>query len=74
MALPKMIPTHMAALVVVENVAAGMAGFIAPLVVGRMSQSQFGLKNTLGLWSLFEAVAIIAFLRLPTISETDPVE
>ena len=66
MALPSMTPSLMAAFVVVVNMAIYMAGFISPLAVGWVSQSSFGLRNTLALFSWIELVAILMFMRLPT--------
>jgi cyanate permease len=60
-----MTPSLMAAFVVVVNMAIYMAGFISPLAVGWFSQSSFGLRNTLALFSWFELVAILIFMRLP---------
>jgi hypothetical protein len=66
-----MTPSLVAACVVVLNVAVYLAGFIAPLAVGRVSQSSFGLRNTLALFSWIELVAILMFMRLPTISNVE---
>jgi MFS family permease len=71
MSLPSMTPSLVAACVVVLNVAVYLAGFVAPLVVGRVSQSWFGMRNTLALFSWIELVAILMFLRLPTISNVE---
>jgi CP family cyanate transporter-like MFS transporter len=71
MGLQAMTPPLLAALVVMENVASGMAGFTSPLAVGWVSQSSFGLRNTLALFSWMELVAIAMFLRLPAIAGTD---
>jgi MFS family permease len=71
MSLPSMTPSLVAACVVVLNVAVYFAGFIAPLAVGRVSQSSFGLRNTLALFSWIELVAILMFMRLPTISNVE---
>src|SRR3984893_17073314 len=71
MSLPSMTPSLMAAFVVVVNMAIYMAGFISPLAVGWVSQSSFGLRNTLALFSWIELVAILAFMRLPTIASVD---
>jgi cyanate permease len=68
MSLPSMTPSLVAAFVVVLNVAVFMAGFISPLAVGWMSQSSFGLRNTLALFSWIDLVAILMFMRLPTIA------
>jgi sugar phosphate permease len=45
-----------------------MAGFISPLAVGWLSQRSFGLRNSLALFSGIELVAILMFMRLPTIA------
>src|SRR5713101_2141588 len=71
MSLPSMTPSLVAAFVVVVNVAVYMAGFISPLAVGWVSQSSFGLRNTLALFSWIELVAILMFMRLPTIASVD---
>jgi cyanate permease len=71
MSLPSMTPSLVAAFVVVVNVAVYMAGFISPLAVGWLSQSPFGLRNTLALFSWIELVAILMFMRLPTIASVD---
>jgi MFS family permease len=71
MSLPSMTPSLVAAFVVVLNVAVYMAGFISPLAVGWVSQSSFGLRNTLALFSWIELVAILMFLRLPKIASVD---
>ena len=68
MSLPSMTPSLVAAFVVVVNMAIYMAGFISPLAVGWLSQSSFGLRNTLALFSWIELVAILMFMRLPTIA------
>src|SRR6267154_1955067 len=67
MSLPSMTPSLVAAFVVVVNVAVYMAGFISPLAVGWLSQSPFGLRNTLALFSWIELVAILMFMRLPSV-------
>jgi cyanate permease len=71
MSLPSMTPSLVAAFVVVVNAAVYMAGFISPLAVGWLSQSPFGLRNTLALFSWIELVAILMFTRLPTIASVD---
>src|ERR1700682_4148337 len=71
MSLPSMTPSLVAAIVVVVNMAVYMAGFISPLAVGWVSQSSFGLRNTLALFSWIELVAILMFMRLPTIASVD---
>src|SRR5713226_4474052 len=71
MSLPSMTPSLVAAFVVVVNVAVYMAGFISPLAVGWLSQSPFGLRNTLALFSWIELLAILMFMRLPTIASVD---
>src|SRR5882762_4774883 len=73
MSLPSMTPSLVAAFVVVVNVAIYMAGFISPLAVGWVSQSSFGfgLRNTLALFSWIDLVAILMFMRLPTIASMD---
>jgi cyanate permease len=71
MSLPSMTPSLVAAFVVVLNVAVYMAGFISPLAVGWVSQSSFGLRNTLALFSWIELVAILMFMRLPIIAGVD---
>jgi MFS family permease len=71
MSLPSMTPSLVAAFVVVLNMAVYMAGFISPLAVGWVSQSSFGLRNTLALFSWIELVAILMFLRLPKIASVD---
>jgi cyanate permease len=71
MSLPSMTPSLVAAFVVVVNVAIYIAGFISPLAVGWVSQSSFGLRNTLALFSWIELVAILMFMRLPTIAGMD---
>jgi len=71
MSLPSMTPSVVAAFVVVVNMAIYMAGFICPLAVGWVSQSSFGLRNTLALFSWIELVAILMFMRLPTIASVD---
>ena len=71
MSLPSMTPSLVAAFVVVVNVAMYIAGFISPLTAGWVSQSSFGLRNTLALFSWIELVAILMFLRLPTIASMD---
>src|ERR1700676_4337214 len=68
MSLPLMTPSLMAAFVVVVNMAIYMAGFISPLAAGWVSQTSFGLRNTLALFSWIELVAILVFMRLPTIA------
>jgi len=68
MSLPSMTPSLVAACVVVLNVAVYLAGFISPLAVGWVSQSSFGLRNTLAVFSWIELVAILMFMQLPTIS------
>lgn len=68
MSLPSMTPSLVAAFVVVLNVAVYLGGFISPLAVGQLSQTSFGLRNTLALFSCIELVGIIMFLLLPTIS------
>ena len=72
MSLPSMTPSLVAAFVVVVNAAVYMAGFISPLVVGWLSQSPFGMRNTLALFSWIELVAILLFMRLPTIRQRGP--
>jgi MFS family permease len=71
MSLPSMTPSLVAAFVVVLNMAVYMAGFISPLAVGWVSQSSFGLRNTLALFSWIDLVAILMFMRLPTIASVD---
>jgi cyanate permease len=71
MSLPSMTPSLVAAFVVVVNMAIYMAGFISPLAVGWVSQSAFGLRNTLALFSWIELVAILMFMRLPAIASVD---
>jgi len=71
MSLPSMTPSLVAAFVVVVNVAVFIAGFISPLAVGWLSQTPFGLRNTLALFSWIELVAILMFMRLPTIASVD---
>jgi cyanate permease len=71
MSLPSMTPSLVAAFVVVVNMAIYMAGFISPLAVGWVSQSSFGLRNTLALFFWIELVAILMFMRLPTIVSVD---
>jgi cyanate permease len=71
MSLPSMTPSLVAAFVVVVNVAVFIAGFISPLAVGSLSQTPFGLRNTLALFSWIELVAILMFMRLPTIASVD---
>jgi cyanate permease len=71
MSLPSMTPSLVAAFVVVVNIAIYMAGFISPLAVGWVSQSPFGLRNTLALFSWIELVAILMFMRLPTSTSAD---
>jgi hypothetical protein len=66
-----MTPSLVAAFVVVLNVAVYMAGFISPLAVGWLSQSSFGLRDTLALFSWIDLVAILMFLRLPKIASVD---
>jgi MFS family permease len=66
MSLPSMTPSLVAAFVVVLNMAIYLAGFISPLAVGWVSQTSFGLRNTLALFSWIELVAILMFLLLPT--------
>jgi cyanate permease len=66
MSLPSMTPSLVAAFVVVVNMAIYMAGFISPLAVGWVSQTSFGLRNTLALFSWIELVAILMFMQLPT--------
>src|ERR1700732_3341338 len=66
MSLPSMTPSLLAAFVVLVNMAIYLAGFISPLAVGWLSQSSFGLRNTLALFSWIELVAILIFMRLPT--------
>jgi MFS family permease len=68
MSLPSMTPSLMAAFVVLVNVAIYLAGFISPLAVGWLSQRSFGLRNSLALFSWIELVAILMFMRLPTIA------
>src|SRR6266436_3364789 len=45
--------------------------FNDPLAVGWVSQSSFGLRNTLALFSWIELIAILMFMRLPTIASVD---
>jgi sugar phosphate permease len=71
MSLPSMTPSLMAAFVVLVNMSIYMAGFISSLVVGWLSQSSFGLRNTLALFSWIELVAILMFMQLPTIANVD---
>src|SRR5260370_12103720 len=71
MSLPSMTPSLVAAFVVILNVAVFMAGFISPLAVGLISQSSFGLRNTLALFSWIELVAILMFIRLLPIATAD---
>ncbi len=71
MSLPSMTPSLVAAFVVVVNMAIYMAGFICPLAVGWVSQSSFGLRNTLAVFSWIELVAILVFMRLPMIASVD---
>ena len=71
MSLPSMTPSLVAAFVVVLNVSVYMAGFISPLAVGWLSQGSLGLRNTLALFSWIDLVAILMFLRLPTIASVD---
>src|SRR6266478_2416710 len=71
MSLPSMTPSLVAAFVVVLNVSVYMAGFISPLAVGWLSQSSLGLRNALALFSWIDLVAILMFLRLPTIVSVD---
>ena len=68
MSLPSMTPSLMAAFVVLVNMAIYMAGFISPLAVGLLSQRSFGLRNSLALFSCIELVAILMFMRIPTIA------
>jgi MFS family permease len=68
MSLPSMTSSLMAAFVVLVNMSIYMAGFISPLAVGWLSQRSFGLRNSLALFSWIELVAILMFLRLPTIA------
>jgi sugar phosphate permease len=62
-----MTPSLVAAFLVMINVATYMAGFISPLLVGWLSQTPFGLRNTMALFSWMEVLAIVMFLRLPAI-------
>ena len=71
MSLPSMTPSLVAAFVVVVNMAIYLAGFISPLAVGWVSQTSFGLRNTLALFSWIELVAIFMFMRLPTTASVD---
>jgi cyanate permease len=71
MSLPSMTPSLVAAIVVMVNAAVYLAGFISPLAVGWLSQTPFGLRNTLALFSWIELVAILMFMRLPTIASVD---
>src|SRR6266403_3776988 len=71
MSLPSMTPSLVAAFVVVLNVSVYMAGFISPLAVGWLSQSSLGLRNALALFSWIELLAILMFMRLPTIASVD---
>jgi hypothetical protein len=71
MGLPSMTPSLMAAFVVLVNMAIYTAGFISPLAVGWLSQRPFGLRNSLALFSWIELVAILIFMRLPTIARVD---
>ncbi len=71
MSLPSMTPSLMAAFVVVVNMAIYLGGFISPLAVGWVSQSSFGLRNTLALFSWIELIAILMFVRLPTIASVE---
>jgi sugar phosphate permease len=66
-----MTPSLVAAFVVVVNAAVYLAGFISPLAVGWLSQSSFGLRNTLALFSWIELVAILMFMRLPAIASVE---
>ena len=68
MSLPAMTPSLVAAFLVMINVATYMAGFISPLLVGWLSQTPFGLRNTMALFSWMEVLAIVMFLRLPAIA------
>jgi cyanate permease len=71
MSIPSMTPSLVAAFVVLVNMAIYMGGFISPLAVGWVSQSSFGLRNTLALFSWIELVAIFVFMRLPTTASVD---
>jgi hypothetical protein len=73
MSLPSMTPSLVAAFVVVVNVAIYVAGFISPLAVGWVSQGSLGLglRNTLALFSWVDLLAIVMFMRLPTIASMD---
>jgi cyanate permease len=72
MSLPSMTPSLVAALFVMVNLAVYMSGPISPVVVGWVSQSSFGLRNTLALFSWMELLAIVMFLRLPVVASGDP--
>jgi len=71
MSLPSMTPSLVAAFVVVVNAAVYLAGFISPLAIGWLSQSSFGLRNTLALFSWIELVAVLMFMRLPAIASVE---
>src|SRR3984893_10955054 len=71
MSLPSMTPSLLAAFVVLVNMAIYLAGFISPLAVGWLSQSSFGLRNALALFSWIELVAILMFMYLPAKASVD---
>jgi MFS family permease len=71
MSLPAMTPSLVAAFVVVLNIAVYLAGFIGPLAVGWLSQGSFRLRNTLALLSWIDLMAIVMFLRLPTVASVN---
>src|SRR4029077_10900279 len=71
MSLPSMTPSLVAAFDVVVYAAVYLVGLVSALSVGWLSQSPFGLRNTLALFSWIELVAILMFMRLPTIASVD---
>jgi cyanate permease len=68
MALPRMTPASVAAVLVMINIAVYLAGFLSPTIVGWLSQTSFGLRHTLALFSLMELFAIVMFFRVPAIA------
>jgi MFS family permease len=65
MSLPKVTPSIIAAFFVITNLLTHIGGFIAPFAAGRLSETVFGLKHTLFLFSLVEVAGILALVMVP---------
>jgi len=65
MALPGVTPSLVAAVMVMINVSVYLAGFLAPTLVGWLSEGSLGLKHTLALLTWVELAAIASFMLLP---------